>query len=130
MWIIQSLSLLVFNILTLLYGNICSRCSFTLVFMLLLLLLSRFSHVRFCVTPETAAYQAPPSLGFGVYKNLYLSLHCLGLCEYTLHSRRDIKGHKEHAENSLNMMRPSSLCPFNCHALSAHHTIVHKIIAC
>ena len=30
----------------------------------LLLLLSRFSHVWLCVTPETAAYQAPQSLGF------------------------------------------------------------------
>ena len=30
----------------------------------LLLLLSRFSHVQLCVTPETAAHQAPPSLGF------------------------------------------------------------------
>ena len=29
-----------------------------------LFLLSRFSHVRLCVTPETAAHQAPPSLGF------------------------------------------------------------------
>ena len=32
--------------------------------LLLLLLLSRFSRVRLCATPETAAYQAPPSLGF------------------------------------------------------------------
>ena len=31
---------------------------------LLLLLLSRFSRVRLCVTPETATRQAPPSLGF------------------------------------------------------------------
>ena len=31
---------------------------------LLLLLLSCFSHVRLCATPETAAYQAPLSLGF------------------------------------------------------------------
>ena len=31
---------------------------------LLLLLLSRFSHVRLCATPETAAHQAPLSLGF------------------------------------------------------------------
>ena len=31
---------------------------------LLLLLLSHFSHVRHCVTPETAAHRAPPSLGF------------------------------------------------------------------
>ena len=30
----------------------------------LLLLLSCFSPVRFCATPETAAHQAPPSLGF------------------------------------------------------------------
>ena len=32
--------------------------------MLLLLLLSHFSHVRLCATPETAAHQAPLSLGF------------------------------------------------------------------
>ena len=31
---------------------------------LLLLLLSRFSHVRLCATPYTAAHQAPLSLGF------------------------------------------------------------------
>ena len=30
----------------------------------LLLLLSRFSRVRLCATPERAAHQAPPSLGF------------------------------------------------------------------
>ena len=29
-----------------------------------LLLLSHFSRVRLCATPQTAAYQAPPSLGF------------------------------------------------------------------
>ena len=29
-----------------------------------LLLLSRFSRVRLCATPQTAAHQAPPSLGF------------------------------------------------------------------
>ena len=32
--------------------------------LLLLLLLSHFSHVRLCATPETAAHQAPPSLEF------------------------------------------------------------------
>ena len=31
---------------------------------MLLLLLSRFSRVRLCATPHTAAHQAPPSLGF------------------------------------------------------------------
>ena len=30
----------------------------------LLLLLSRFSHVQLCATPEMAAHQAPPSPGF------------------------------------------------------------------
>ena len=33
-------------------------------FTLLLLLLSHFSCVRLCATPQTAAHQAPPSLGF------------------------------------------------------------------
>ena len=34
------------------------------LWLLLLLLLSRFSHGRLCATPETTAHQAPPSLGF------------------------------------------------------------------
>ena len=38
--------------------------SFSLTFKKKLLLLSRFSHVRLCATLETAAHQAPPSLGF------------------------------------------------------------------
>ena len=32
--------------------------------MLLLLLLSHYSRVRLCATPQTEAHQAPPSLGF------------------------------------------------------------------
>ena len=32
--------------------------------LMLLLLLSHFSRVRLCATPETAAHRAPPSLGF------------------------------------------------------------------
>ena len=32
--------------------------------LLLLLLLSHFSRVQLCATPEMAAHQAPPSLGF------------------------------------------------------------------
>ena len=32
--------------------------------LLLLLLLSCLSRVRLCMTPQTAAHQAPPSLGF------------------------------------------------------------------
>ena len=37
---------------------------FKLVILVLLLLLSRFSRVWLCTTPQTAAHQAPPSLGF------------------------------------------------------------------
>ena len=37
--------------------------------MLLLLLLSHFSPVRLCVTPKTAAHQAPLSLGFSRQKH-------------------------------------------------------------
>ena len=43
------------------YVFILNCCSVTL---LLLLLLSHFSRFRLCATPETAAHQAPPSLGF------------------------------------------------------------------
>ena len=39
-------------------------CCIQGVLLLLLLLLSRFRHVRLCTTPEMAAHQAPPSLGF------------------------------------------------------------------
>ena len=38
--------------------------SLTADMLLLLLLLSNISSVRFCATPQTAAHQAPPSLGF------------------------------------------------------------------
>ena len=37
--------------------------------LLLLLLLSHFSRVQLCTTPETAAHQAPPSLGFSRQKH-------------------------------------------------------------
>ena len=39
-------------------------CSYVYPLLLLLLLLSRFSRVRLCATPQTAAHQAPRSLGF------------------------------------------------------------------
>ena len=41
-----------------------SLLSWTFYMKRLLLLLSRFSRVRLCATPQTAAHQAPPSLGF------------------------------------------------------------------
>ena len=48
--------------------------------MLLLLLLSRFSRVRLCATPQTAAHQAPPSLGFSrqeYWSGLHFLLQCV-----------------------------------------------------
>ena len=38
--------------------------SWKAIYSALLLLLSRFSRVRLCATPEMAAHQASPSLGF------------------------------------------------------------------
>ena len=37
---------------------------YAFIFRFLLLLLSRFSRVQLCATPQTAAHQAPLSLGF------------------------------------------------------------------
>ena len=46
---------------------------------MLLLLLSCFSRVQLCATPETAAHQAPPSLGFSG-KNTGVGSHFLLQC--------------------------------------------------
>ena len=46
---------------------------------MLLLLLSRFSRVRLCATPETAAHQALPSLGFS-RQNTGVGCHFLVQC--------------------------------------------------
>ena len=46
----------------------------------MLLLLRRFSRVRLCATPWTAAYQAPPSLGFSrqeQWSGLPFPLQCM-----------------------------------------------------
>ena len=60
--------------------------------MLLLLLLSRFSRVQLCATPEMAAHQASPSLGFSRqehWSGLPLSTSCemLGWMKHKLESR-------------------------------------------
>ena len=54
---------------SLLLDQMCVVMTFSVPFtpsclLLLLLLLNHFSHVRLCVTPWTAAHQAPPTLGF------------------------------------------------------------------
>ena len=40
----------------------------------MLLLLSCFSHVRLCATPEMAAHQAPPSLGFSRQEHEWVAI--------------------------------------------------------
>ena len=52
--------------------------------LLLLLLLSRFSRVRLYVTPETAAHQAPPSLGFSRHRTGFDPLTVCVLSQSTL----------------------------------------------
>ena len=59
-------------------------------FRLLLLLLSCFSRVRLCATPQTAAHQAPPSLGLGAFNSVQvLGSSAPGQCPLTtgVHSR-------------------------------------------
>ena len=43
--------------------------SYKIIVFRLAMLLSQFSRVRLCATPETAAHQAPPSLGFSRQKH-------------------------------------------------------------
>ena len=45
----------------------------TVWYWLLLLLLSRFSRFRLCATPQTAAHQAPLSLGFSRQEEIFAS---------------------------------------------------------
>ena len=48
------------------------------IYNMLLLLLSHFSHVRLCATPEMAAHQAPLSLGLS--RNTGVGCHFLLQC--------------------------------------------------
>ena len=45
--------------------------------LIMLLLLSRFSRVRPCATPEMAAHQAPPSMVFSRHENWGVGCHFL-----------------------------------------------------
>ena len=69
--------------------------------MLLLLLLSRFSRVRLCATPETAAHQAPPSLGFSRQE------HCSG-CHFLLQCM------KLESESEVAQSCPTLSDPMDC----------------
>ena len=72
-----------------------------LVSSLLLLLLSRFSRVRLCTTPQMAAHQAPPSLGFSRQE------HWSGLpCPSPMHESEN------QSEVTLSCLTPSD--PMDC----------------
>ena len=64
----------------------------------LLLLLSHFSRVWLCVTPQTAAHQAPPSLGFSRQEH-WSGLPCLLQC-------MKVKSESEVAQSCLTLSNP------------------------
>ena len=65
---------------------------------LLLLLLSRFSRVRLCATPQTAAHQAPLSLGFS-RQNSGVGCHFLLQC-------MKVKSESEVPQSCLTLREP------------------------
>ena len=66
--------------------------------LLLLLLLSRFSRVRLCATPQTAAHQAPPSWD-SPSKNTGVGCHLLLQC-------MKVKSESEVAQSCLTLSDP------------------------
>ena len=64
----------------------------------LLLLLSRFSHVQLCVTPQMAAHQAPLSLGFSRQE------HGVG-CHFLLQCMK-VKSESEVSQSCLTLSDP------------------------
>ena len=91
------------------------------IYLLLLLLLSRFSCVRLCVTPKTAAHQAPPSLGFSrqehwsglplpsppIYQHLSIICHIYHVSlSLSIYIYINIKSH-------LTYISPSTICIYH-----------------
>ena len=75
--------------------------------LLLLLLLSRFSHVQLCATSEMAAHQAPPSLGFS-RQETGVGCHFLLQC-------MKVKSESEVAQSCPTLRDPldyQALCPW------------------
>ena len=69
----------------------------------MLLLLSRFSRVQLCATPQTAAHQAPPSLGFSG-KNTGVGCHFLLQC-------MKVKSESEVSQSCLTLSDPMDCSP-------------------
>ena len=83
----------------------------TTVILQLLLLLSHFSRVQLCATPETAAYQAPLSLGFSG-KNTGVGCHFL------------LQGMKVKGESEVAQSCPTLSDPMDC---SLPGSSIHRI---
>ena len=79
--------------------------------LLLLLLLSRFSRVQLCVTPERVVHQAPPSLG-SPGKNSGVGCHFLLQC-------MKVKSESEVAQSCWTLSDPMdcSLTGFSVHGI-------------
>ena len=69
----------------------------------MLLLLNRFSRVQLCATPQTAAHQAPPSLGFSG-KNTGVGCHFLLQC-------MKVKSESEVSQSCLTLSDPMDCSP-------------------
>ena len=71
---------------------------FQLKLMYVCTLLSRFSRVQLCATPQTAAHQAPPSLGFSRQNT---GVGCHFLLQYM-----KVKSESEVSQSSLTLSDP------------------------
>ena len=75
----------------------------------MLLLLSCFSRVRLCATPQTAAHQAPPSLGFPRQEHWsglpFPSLQCMKVKSEVTQSSLTLR-------DPMDCSLPGSLCPW------------------
>ena len=85
--------------------------------LLLLLLLSSFSHVRLCATPETAAHQAPPFLGFSRQEH-WSGLPCPS------------PGMKMKSESEVAQLCPTPRDPMDCSlpGSSVHGTLQARLL--
>ena len=91
-----------------------SRKMILMNLLLLLLLLSRFSRVQLCATPETAAHQTPPSLD-SPGKNTGVGCHFLLQC-------MKVKSQSEVTQSCLTLSDPMdcSLPGSSVHGFSRH----------
>ena len=84
-------------------SQIARKTEFSYLLKVLLLLLSHFSRVRLCATPQMAAHQAPPSLGFSRQE------HWSGLpFPFPMH---EVKSESEVAQLCLTLRNPMDCSP-------------------